>query len=321
MQCSRLVASGSYLPSNIVTNEQIAQSVDTDNAWIVSRTGIKQRHIAESHETTASMAELACRQALTAAEMNAQDVDMIIVATSTPDRVFPSVACLLQQRLEITNPIIAFDVQAACAGFMCALSVADQFIRTGMVRQALVVGSEIMSRIVDWQDRRTCVLFADGAGAVILSASQEPGIHSTHLYADGHKSDILFTPNDLCAPNLNNGSPYLQMQGREVFKFAVNALSNAVETMLDKHGLQPQDIDWLIPHQANVRIIEGIAKKLALPMHKVITTVDRHANTSAASIPLALDHGIKEGLIKRGQKLLLEGIGGGMTWGSALITY
>lgn len=320
MKYARILGTGSYLPSKRVTNDELAQRIDTSDEWIKTRTGISARHIAAEEETCASLAIEAAKAALNASGISAQTLDMILVATCTPDRMFPSTACFVQNALGLRN-IPAFDVSAACAGFMYALSIANQYVRTESAKRILVIGSEVMSRIVDWNDRGTCVLFGDGAGAVVLGADDKPGIHSTHLHADGCLQDILFLPNDIAAPSLKNHSPYLQMQGSEVFKVAVRELEKVVIETLHTNHFAAQEIDWLIPHQANIRIIQNVAKHLKLPLEQVILTVDEHANTSSASIPLALDVAVRDGRIQRGQKLLLEGIGGGMVWGSALITF
>ncbi len=316
-----IAGTGSYLPQKILTNADIAAFVDTSDEWIIERTGIKQRHVVAEHETAATMGLMAAEHALAAAQLSAQDIDLIIVATCTPDKFFPSTACLIQQRLNIQKSIPAFDLSAACAGFIYALTVAEQFIANNKIKNALVIGSEAMSRIIDWQDRSTCVLFGDGAGALILSASDTPGIISSHLHAQGKYQDLLFLPNNIAAPALRNDSPYLQMRGHEVFKLAVQALDDAVDEVLQHNNIKTQDIDWLVPHQANLRIIQAIAKRLQLPMEKVILTIAEHGNTSSASIPLALDVAIRDGRIKHGQTLLMEGFGGGMAWGSVFVRY
>ncbi|MGX2039199.1 beta-ketoacyl-ACP synthase III [Methylocaldum sp. MU1018] len=316
---SRILGTGGYLPETILTNEQIAQTVDTSDAWIVERTGIRERRIAGKHETASSMAEYAARQALEAAQIEPATVDLIIVATCTPDRVFPSTACLLQQRLGIRN-CAAFDVQAACSGFIYALSIADQYVRAGAARRVLVAGSEVTSRIVDWTDRGTCILFGDGAGAVVLDAADEPGIVSTHIHSDGQYQDLLYVPN----PNGAGGDGderFLKMQGNEVFKIAVNTLGRIVDETLAANDLQKSDIDWLVPHQANIRIIAATAKKLHMPMDRVVMTIENQGNTSAASVPLALNEAVRDGRIRRGHMVLMEAFGGGFAWGSALIRY
>lgn len=319
---SRITGTGGYLPARVMTNAELEQMVETSDQWIVERTGIKERHIAAEGETTCDLAEQASRRALDAAGLNPQQVDLIIVATTTPDRVFPSTACLLQQRLDIHGPA-AFDIQAVCTGFVYALSVADKFIRSGSARCALVVGADVLSRIIDWTDRSTCVLFGDGAGAVVLEASEEPGIISTHLHADGKYSELLMVPEGISQgyDAVTQGNAFIHMQGNEVFRVAVNTLGRIVDETLAANHLQKKDIDWLVPHQANIRIIAATAKKLKMPMQRVITTVDKHGNTSAASIPLALDTAVRDGRIKANETLLLEAFGGGFTWGSALLKF
>lgn len=317
---SRILGCGSYLPAKILTNDDLSQKIDTSDEWITSRTGIRERRIADEKETSSSMAIEASKKALEFANVKAEAIDLIIVATCTPDRMFPSTACLIQQAFGLRT-IPAFDVASACAGFAYALSIADQFIRNKTVKTVLVVGSEVMSRTLDWSDRGTCVLFGDGAGAMILTADNQPGIYSTHIHADGCFQDILYVPNDLAAPSLKTDSPYLKMKGGEVYKVAVRELSSVIDEALKANGFTYEDIDWLIPHQANIRIIQSVAKHLQLPMEKVIITVDKHANTSAASIPLAFDEGVRSGKIRRGHRVLLEGVGGGMTWGAALATF
>jgi 3-oxoacyl-[acyl-carrier-protein] synthase-3 len=320
MSFAKILGTGSYLPEKILTNAELEKTIDTSDEWIRERTGIAQRHVAAEHETASSMAEQASLRALQAAGLNPTDIDLIIVGTVTPDKVFPSTACLLQERLG-AGKCIAFDINAVCSGFVYALSVADQFIRSGMVKTALVVGSETLTRMLDWQDRSTCVLFGDGAGAMILGASDEPGIYSTHLHADGNYKDLLHVPSLMPSQRKAHEQPFLQMEGRELFKVAVTELGNLVDETLAKNNLPQSAIDWLIPHQANQRIIMAAAKKLGLPEERVIMTVADQANTSAASVPLALDTGIRDGRIKRGDLLLLEAFGGGLTWGSALIRY
>jgi 3-oxoacyl-[acyl-carrier-protein] synthase-3 len=317
---SRIVGTGGYLPETILTNDQIAQTVDTSDAWIIERTGIRERRIAGKHETASSMAELAARQALASAEIEPGMIDLIIVATCTPDRIFPSTACLLQQRLNIRD-CAAFDVQAACSGFIYALSIADQYVRAGGARRVLVVGSEITSRIIDWSDRSTCILFGDGAGAVVLEATDEPGILSTHIHSDGQYQDLLYVPNLNGSGNGEEDERFLKMQGNEVFKIAVNTLGRIVDETLTANNLQKSDIHWLVPHQANIRIIVATAKKLQMPMDRVVMTIEKQGNTSAASVPLALNEAIRDGRIQRGQMVLMEAFGGGFAWGSALIRY
>lgn len=322
MPNAKILGTGSYLPQKILTNADLEQMVDTTDAWIRERTGIEKRHIAAENETTLDLAEKAARNALSAAGMSATALDMIIVATTTPNKVFPSTATMLQQRLA-ANGCPAFDIQAVCTGFIYALSVADQFIKTGFAKNILVVGAETLSRITDWTDRNTCVLFGDGAGAVILQASDEPGIISTHIHADGQFEELLHVPSGISARPAEDSVAHrsMQMSGREVFKVAVSTLSAIADETLTHNGLQKQDIDFLVPHQANLRIITATAKKLGLPMERVVVTVNEHANTSAASIPLALDAAVRKGMFKKGDKLLLEAFGGGFTWGSALIQY
>jgi 3-oxoacyl-[acyl-carrier-protein] synthase-3 len=320
---ARIAGTGSHLPARLVSNDDLAKIVDTSDEWIATRTGIRERRIAADGETTCDLAEQAALRALEAAGVTADEVDLLIVGTTTPDLVFPSTACLLQQRLGISG-CAAFDVNAACSGFVFALSVADQFIRSGTARTALVVGAETLTRMTDWTDRTTCVLFGDGAGAVVLKADAETGILSTHLHADGGKKDLLYNPVGVSRGfdcSLPNAGSVIRMSGNEVFKHAVKALDSVVDEALDANGLDKRDLDWLIPHQANLRIIEATAKRLDLPMERVIVTVDRHGNTSSASVPLALDEGVRSGRIQRGQLLLLEAFGGGFTWGSALLRY
>jgi 3-oxoacyl-[acyl-carrier-protein] synthase-3 len=314
---SRIVGTGSALPPRIVTNEELARRVDTSDEWIVSRTGIRQRHVADPEQASSDLGAEASRAALVAAGIDADDLDLILVATSTPDYVFPSTACLMQAKLG-TSGQIAFDVQAVCSGFVYGLATADAFIRAGQARRALVVGAEVFSRILDWNDRATCVLFGDGAGAVVLQADERPGILASSLHADGRYSGILSVPGNLCGGKVV-GSPFLQMDGQAVFKFAVRVLDEAARETVAKCGLTLADVDWLIPHQANVRILEATAKRLGVPSEKLVVTVDRHGNTSAASVPLALDLAIRDGRIKPGQHVMLEGVGGGFTWGAALV--
>lgn len=317
---SRIIGTGGYLPDRKVTNAELETWVDTTDQWIVERTGIRTRHLASPEQTTCDLAEQATRRALEMAHCCAQDIDLIILGTTTPDLIYPSTACLLQARLG-NRHAAAFDVQAVCSGFIYALSIADKFIQTGAAQRALVVGADIYSRILDWTDRNTCVLFGDGAGACILEASPDPGILSTHLHADGSHHDKLKVPGTVAQGRIQNGDGFTKMQGGEVFKFAVTALSDVVEEALAAHQLDSHSLDWLIPHQANIRIITATAKKLKLPMHKVVVTVSEHGNTSAASVPLALDLAVRDGRIQRGQTLLLEAIGGGFTWGAALLKY
>ena len=319
---SRISGTGSFLPAKVLTNADLEKMVDTTSDWIVERTGIRERHIAAENETTCDLAEQAARRAIQAAGIANKDIDLIIVATTTPDRIFPSTACLLQDRLEIRG-CAAFDVQAVCTGFVYALGIADKFIRTGAARHALVVGAETLSRIVDWTDRGTCVLFGDGAGAVVLSADAKPGIINSHLHADGRYKELLTVPAGISQGYdiVQNNKAFVQMQGNEVFKVAVNTLGRIVDETLEKNGLKKSDITWLVPHQANMRIISATAKKLDMSMDHVVVTVDRHGNTSAASIPLAFDEAVRDGRIQRGDTLLMEAFGGGFTWGSVLLKY
>lgn len=318
MKYSKILGTGSYLPEKIVTNADLEKLVDTTNEWIIERTGIKERHMVADNETVASMADAAGRVALETAGLKPSDIEMIIVTSTTPQMVFPSTACLLQERYGIAG-CPAFDLNAtACAGFIYGLSIADQYIKTGAIKNALVIGSEIMSRVVDWNDRSTCILFGDGAGAIVLGASDEPGIISTHLHADGTHKDILYLP---LGSGKNPNIESVKMTGNALFKLAVNILGDLFDETLEKNNLQKSDIDWLIPHQANVRIIQAMAKKLNLPMDRVAITLETQGNTSSASIPLALDKAIREGKIQHGQTLLMEGFGGGLAWGSALVRY
>jgi len=319
---SRIAGTGGYLPERIMTNAELEQLVDTSDDWIRARTGIAERHIAAEDETTCDLAERAVLKAIEAAGIKPDAIDLIIVGTTTPDVVFPSTACLLQQRLDI-HGCPAFDIQAVCTGFIYALDVADKFIRTGAAKNALVVGAETLSRIIDWSDRSTCVLFGDGAGAVVLEASDEPGVMSSHIHADGEFQELLRVPAGISSNNdiLKNKRAFIEMQGNEVFKVAVNTLGRIVDETLAYNKLSKEDIDWLVPHQANTRIIAATAKKLDMPIERVVVTVAEHGNTSAASVPLALDVAIRDGRIKRGETLLLEAFGGGFTWGSALVKY
>ncbi|WP_215764187.1 beta-ketoacyl-ACP synthase III [Gluconobacter sp. P1D12_c] len=314
---ARLTGVGGYLPRTIVTNDDLAQKIETSDEWIRARTGITQRHIVSGDETTASMAAAAARQALEQAGVSADDIDAIIVATSTPDQVFPAVATQVQALLGITKGF-GFDISAACSGFVYALASANSFIQSGLAKKVLVIGSEVFSRLLDWNDRTTCVLFGDGAGAVLLEAGAQEGegVLSTHLHSDGRSGDILYVDGAVgCAGT----TQHLKMLGREVFRHAVVKLSQAVDEALEANNLTGQDIQWLVPHQANLRIIDGMAKKLALPADRVVVTVDRHANTSAASIPLALNEAVRDGRIQKGDLVLMEALGGGLTWGSALV--
>ncbi|MHB8346197.1 MAG: beta-ketoacyl-ACP synthase III [Acidiferrobacterales bacterium] len=322
MNYSRIAGTGGYLPEKILSNADLEKMVDTSDDWIFSRTGIRERHIAAEGETTCDLSEQAALRAISAAGIDRQAIDLIIVATTTPDRVFPSTACLLQERLGI-HGCPAFDVQAVCTGFVYALDIADKFIRTGASRCALVVGAETFSRILDWTDRSTCVLFGDGAGAVIMQTATEPGIISSHLHADGHYKELLTVPAGISQgyDKVRNGQAFVHMRGNDVFRVAVNTLERIADETLEANGLNKGDIRWLVPHQANIRIITATARKLGMPMDQVVVTVDRHGNTSAASIPLALDEAVRDGRIRRGDVLLMEAFGGGFTWGSVLLKY
>lgn len=315
---SKIIGTGSYLPARVMANSELEAIVDTSDEWIQARTGIKQRHIAREDETTCDMAEAATEKALEAAGIGAQEIDLIVFATSTPDLIYPSTACLLQARLGLRNGCPAFDIQAVCSGFVYALSIVDQYIKTGAARCALVIGADCNSRILDWSDRGTCVLFGDGAGAVVIKASENPGIYHSRIHADGSYAEMLHVPSGVSRPT---GEPFVRMQGGEVFKFAVNIMGRMVEDVLAATGMTKEDIDWLIPHQANLRIISATAKKLDLPMERVIVTLQEQGNTSAASIPLALDIGIRDGRVKTGDRILMEAVGGGFTWGAALLRY
>ncbi len=321
MMYSRIIGTGSYLPENRMTNEALTKIVDTSDEWIRERTGIEARHIAAEGEYTSDLALQASLNALDAAGISAEKIDLIVLATSTPDLVFPSTASILQQKLKVRG-CPAFDIQAVCAGFAYGLSVADQYIRTGTAKNVLLVGAETISRIVDWKDRKTCVLFGDGAGAVVLTASDTPGVHSTHIHADGQFQELLCVPSGVSKQynGMLESEAYIQMDGQKVFKWAVKEMSALAIKTLEENGLTADDVDWMVPHQANIRIIEAVANKAGMPMEKVILTVTQHGNTSAASVPLALDTGVRDGRIKAGQKIILEAFGGGFTWGSALIT-
>jgi 3-oxoacyl-[acyl-carrier-protein] synthase-3 len=320
MKFSRLTGSGSYLPERVLTNHELESMVDTSHEWIMARTGISHRHIAADDEYTCDIAEKAAREALAAAGVLPSAVDLVVVATTTPDQVFPSTACLLQNRLEI-HGCPAFDVQAVCAGFIFAMDVANRFIRTGGARCALVVGAETFSRIIDWTDRGTCILFGDGGGAVVLQADDNPGILSTHLHSDGAYKDLLCVPAGVSRnyEAVKAGTAFTTMVGSEVFRWAVTAMSDLVGETLEANGMTRDDVDWLIPHQANVRIINAVGRRAGFPPEKVIVTVDHHGNTSAASVPLALDESIRQGTIRPGDTILMEGFGGGFTWGSVLL--
>ncbi len=318
MTYSRILGTGSYLPARVMHNDEFARRLETSDAWIRERTGIARRHIADEKQTSSDLALQASRSALSAAGVDPKEIDLIVVATSTPDYIFPSTACLLQAKLGIGG-CAAFDVQAVCTGFIYALATADAFIKGGNAKRALVVGAEVFSRILDWNDRGTCVLFGDGAGAVVLSADAKPGIHATRLHADGSQVDMLSVPGNVSRGKIT-GSPFLQMNGQGVFKYAVRVLEESARETVAAAGMQLADIDWLIPHQANVRILEATARKLELPREKLVVTVDHHGNTSAASVPLALDEFVRAGKIRPGHRVLLQGVGGGFTWGSSLVT-
>lgn len=320
MKYSRIIGTGGYLPDHRVTNAELVERVDTSDDWIVERTGIRARHLAAATQNTCDLAEMAARRALETAGISPAELDLIILGTTTPDMIYPSTACLLQARLG-NHGATAFDVQAVCSGFIYALSIADKFIKTGDARHALVVGADIYSRILDWKDRNTCVLFGDGAGACVLTANDTPGILSTHLHADGAYQPLLHVPGTVAQGRIQNGDGFTKMHGSEVFKFAVKVLSDVVEEALHYNQLDSNAIDWLIPHQANIRIIQATAKKLKLPMDKVVLTVADHGNTSAASVPLALDIAVRDGRIQRGQTLILEAVGGGFTWGAVVVRY
>jgi 3-oxoacyl-[acyl-carrier-protein] synthase-3 len=319
---SRIAGTGRCLPDKVLTNKDLEKIVETTDEWIRSRTGIERRHVVADDETNLDLCERAALNAMQAAGVAPTDIDLVIVGTTTPDQVFPNMGCLLQQRLGIHGPM-AFSLEAACTGFIYALSIADKFVKTGAARRALVVGAETLSRMVDWKDRGTCVLFGDGAGAVVLEAADEPGIISTHLHADGQYADLLYFPSGVSKKpdDFHSRRDYIQMKGNEVFKVAVTKLGEIVVEALEANHMTGADIDWLIPHQANLRIIEATARKLKMPMDKVILTVQDHGNTSSASVPMALDVAVRDGRIKRGQTLMLEAFGGGFTWGAALVRY
>ena len=322
MSYARIVGTGGYLPENVMTNHDLEKIVDTSDQWIRERTGIEQRHIAADNETTVDLAEKASRNAIEAAGIDPSEIDLIVFATSTPDKIFQSSACIMQGRLDI-HGCPAFDIQAVCTGFIYALAVAEKFIKTGSARTALVVGAEVFSRILNWQDRGTCVLFGDGAGAVILQANDETGILSSHIHADGKYENLLWVPYGVGDgyDQVKEGKAYVEMRGNEVFKMAVNTLGRIVDETLAANNLQKSDIDWLVPHQANTRIILATARKLKMSMDHVVVTVNKHGNTSAASVPLALDVAVRDGRIKRGELLMLEAFGGGFTWGSVLVRF
>ena len=316
---ARIIGTGSYLPAYVLTNAELERRVDTSDEWIVSRTGIRERHIAAKHETTSDLATAAARAALEAAGIAPNQIDLIVLATTTPDFVFPGTACLVQQKLGMTQACPAFDVQAVCSGFIYALATGEQFIRSGQYRNVLVIGAETLSRVTDWDDRTNCILWGDGAGAVVLQASDTPGILSTHLHADGRHAALLKVPAGPSAGYAEKAA--IQMEGNAVFKMAVNTLDAIVDETLSANGMQKKQIDWLVPHQANIRIIQATAKKLGMSMDHVVVTVDKHGNTSAASIPLALDTAVRDGRIKRGETILMEAFGGGFTWGAVLVKY
>ena len=313
---SKIIGTGSYLPKKILTNKDLEASLDTSDDWITSRTGIKERHIADTNENTSDLAYEASLKAIKSANIDVSDIDLIILATTTPDKVFPSTACTVQSKLNISCP--AFDIQAVCTGFIYALSIADKFMKTNAAKNILVIGADRMSSITDYTDRSNAILWGDGAGAVILSSSKDPGILSTHIHADGKYENLLHVPRN---KKEKDKSDAIEMQGNQVFKFAVNTLDQIVDETLLANNLGKSDIDWVVPHQANIRILEATAKKLEMSMSKVIVTIDRHGNTSAASIPLAMDEGVKSGKIQPNQTILMEAFGGGFTWGSALIKY
>ena len=321
MTFSRIIGTGSYLPEKVLSNDELSRSVDTSDEWIHERTGIRQRHIVAKGQYTSDLAFNASLKALDAAGLQADELDLIVLATSTPDVVFPSTASILQEKLKVRG-CAAFDVQAVCAGFAYGLSVADQYIKAGTCQKVLVVGAETFSRILDWTDRTTCILFGDGAGAVILTAADEPGIHSTHIHADGRFQDLLHVPTGVSKQynEMFKAQTAVQMNGQKVFKWAVKEMSALAIKTLDENGLTAEDVDWMVPHQANIRIIEAVASKAGVPMERVVVTVHDHGNTSAASVPLALDTAVRDGRIQPGHKILLEAFGGGFTWGSALIT-
>ena len=316
---ARVIGTGSYLPEKVVTNDDLARTVDTSDEWIRTRTGIRSRHVAAEGELASDLALPAAQRALDAAGVNPADIDLIIVATTTPDIIFPSTACILQSKLGIAG-CPAFDVQAVCSGFVYALTIADLFIRSGQARHVLVVGAEVYSRILDWNDRGTCVLFGDGAGAVVVAASDKPGIIATKLHADGSHKDMLCVPGSVNGGKVT-GSPFVRMDGGSVFKFAVRVFEEGANEVLEAAGLKVSDLDWFIPHQANIRIMEATVRKLGLSKEKLIATVHHHGNTSAASIPLALDEAVKDGRVLPGQTLLLQGVGGGFTWGAVLLRW
>lgn len=318
---SRVAGTGGYVPGVPVTNHDlVARGIETSDEWIAERTGIRARHLAAENETTSQMAAAAARRALEAAGVSAADVDLVIVATTTPDAVFPSTACLVQNELGIHPGAVAFDVQAVCSGFVYALTIADKFIKSGSHKRALIIGAEKLSRILDWSDRATCVLFGDGAGAILLEAATEPGVLASALHADGRQNEILHVKGQISGGQIL-GSPFIKMDGQAVFKFAVRVLGEVAVEVLERAELKQEDLDWFIPHQANIRIMQSAAKRLHLESDRMIVTVDRHGNTSAASVPLAFDTAVRDGRIKRGQTVMVQGVGGGFTWGAVLFRY
>jgi 3-oxoacyl-[acyl-carrier-protein] synthase III len=319
MAYSSIIGTGSYLPERVVTNQELQSRIETSDEWIVSRTGIEARHVAADGELTSDLALHAARAAMESAGVTADDIDLIIVATTTPDMIFPSTACLLQAKLGVKRGA-AFDVQAVCTGFIYALATADKFVASGAHKCALVIGAEVFSRLLDWNDRRTCVLFGDGAGAVVIKPSDAPGIYSSHLHSDGSYSHILRVAGGIAEGQIR-GNPYLEMDGQAVFRLAVRVLDECSREALEHNGFKGTDLDWFVPHQANLRIINATADKMGVPRERVVTTVARHGNTSAASVPLALDKAVRDGRIQPGHLVLLEGVGGGMTWGSVLLRF
>ena len=319
---ARIAGTGRCLPDRVLTNHDLEKMVETSDEWIKSRTGIERRHIVADDETNLDLCERASLQAMEMAGVGPADIDLVIVGTTTPDQVFPNMGCLLERRLGIRGPM-AFSLEAACTGFIYALNIAEKFVKTGASKKALVVGAETLSRMVDWKDRNTCVLFGDGAGAVVLEASEQPGILSTHVHADGQYADLLYFPSGVSKKpeDFHARRDYIQMKGNEVFKVAVTKLGEVAQEALDANGVKGEELDWLIPHQANLRIIEGTARKLKLPMERVVLTVQDHGNTSTASVPMALDVAVRDGRVKRGHLILLEAFGGGFTWGSALLRF
>ena len=318
---SRIAGTGAYLPKRVLTNAELEKMVETSDQWIIERTGIRERHIAAEGQGVCDLALIAAQNAIEAASVAPDEIDLIVMATTTPEKIFPSTACQVQKRLGISGGGPAFDVQAVCTGFIYALDLADRFIRLGDARNALVIGAEVLSRVIDWKDRTTCVLFGDGAGAVVLQPASSPGLYATCLHADGRHEELLHVPGGPGAAISAGVENYIQMKGNEVFKVAVKTLSNVADEVLDASGLGRSDVDWLVPHQANHRIIAATAKKLKIPLDKVVVTVDRHGNTSAASIPLALDEAVRDGRIQPGECLMLEAFGGGFTWGAALARF